>query len=353
MPASGDPHDAQRLFEDDRGGIRSTNCARSAGRANQSPSFAMDTEFSDQECALIAQRISNGSIVPFFGAGASVSRGLPSGSELTRILSEAANFPLPRRSPQPEMALAGQAPASGESRRRSEDLSLVASYLVQQIDSAKLSEELRKALSKNDGPGRLHTLLGAQKALLLYVTTNYDNLIEAAMAERRPHVVVDHGNSEKVWLRNDPESEWEEVVSKDLVIAKTEPVVLKLHGNFDPKAEDYCKYLITEEDYIEYLGRPEGGQVPPALNSRMLNRSFLFLGYGLQDWNIRVLLHRLAEQRRKENKKILSWAIVRDASDAERDIWKRHDVRVFNVDLNEFATRLEGQLERLAATQPR
>ena len=312
----------------------------------------MDSEFTDQECALIAQRISSGTIVPFFGAGASVSRGLPSGSELTRMLSEAANFPLPKRGPQPEMQLSRQSPGS-ETRRRSEDLSLVASYLVQQIDSAKLADELRKALSRSEGPGRLHSLLGKQKALLLYVTTNYDNLIEAAAAERAPHVVVDHGNSEKVWLRRDPDADWEEVVSKDLVIAKTEPVVLKLHGNFDPKADDYCKYLITEEDYIEYLGRPEGGQVPPALNSRMLNRSFLFLGYGLQDWNIRVLLHRLAEQRRRENKKILSWAIVRDASDAERDIWKRHDVRVFNMDLNEFAVKLEEQLERLASSQPR
>jgi len=312
----------------------------------------MDTEFTDKECALIAQRIGNGSIVPFFGAGASVSRGLPSGSELTRILSEAANFPLPRRLAQPEMEMSGQSPAP-ETRRRSDDLPLVASYLVQQIDSAKLADELRKALSRNDGPGRLHLLLGGQKALLLYVTTNYDNLIEAAMAERAPHLVVDHGNSEKVWLRRDPDADWEEVVSKDLIIAKTEPVVLKLHGNFDSKADDFCKYLITEEDYIEYLGRPEGGQVPPALNSRMLNKSFLFLGYGLQDWNIRVLLHRLAEQRRKENKKILSWAIVRDASEAEREIWERHDVRVFNVDLTEFAARLEEQLEKPAATQAR
>lgn len=315
----------------------------------------MDTEFTEEECKLIAERVDNGTIVPFFGAGASISRGLPSGSELTRILSEAAKFPPPKRQPYVEMALtgvqskAGQSPAP-EVRRRSGDLPLVASYLVQRVDSLKLGDELRKALSKSEGPGRLHTFLGTQKALLLYVTTNYDNLIEAAMTERAPHVVVDHGNSEKVWLRRNPDADWEEVVSKDLAIPKTEPVVLKLHGNFDPKADEYCKYLITEEDYVEYLGRPEGGQVPPALNSRMLNRSFLFLGYGLQDWNIRVLLHRLAEQR---NKKIRSWAIVRDASDAEREIWSRHNVNVFNLDLNEFAARLEEQVGKLADSQPR
>lgn len=282
----------------------------------------------------IAHLIAEGGIVPFFGAGASASCGLPSGSKLTQLLSKASSFP--------------------EERRRIEDLSLVASYFEQKKQTSALYREVRSALSTTASPGRLHKLLARQDNLRLYVTTNYDNLIEAAMtdAQRSPCVVVDCKNPEKVWQRRDPRAEWVEVESETLDIAKGEPVVLKLHGGFDPDDSDHCRYIITEEDYVGFLGRPKGGFAPAKLLNRMKTKSFLFLGYGLKDWNVRVLLRMLAEQR-PPGDKVVSWAIVRDAKGPEQEIWERHDVKVCNVDLDDFAANLEPALEALRKNSPR
>src|SRR5262245_40643086 len=113
--------------------------------------------------AEIAKRLREGTIVPFFGAGASIGFGPPSGSELARLLADASKFP--------------DTEGSG-------DLALLASYLVQKEDSLTLRSVLRDALAAQCKPGPLHHLLAAFDSLRLYVTTNYDDLIETALDEK-------------------------------------------------------------------------------------------------------------------------------------------------------------------------
>jgi hypothetical protein len=80
----------------------------------------------------------------------------------------------------------------------------------------------------------------------------------------------------------------------------------------------------------------------------MQSRTLLFLGYGLRDWNFRVLLDRLNRMRAQA---IKSYAIAVDITDAERRLWITRGVEVFNADLNGFVPRLEAELSRtLAAT---
>ena len=43
--------------------------------------------------------------------------------------------------------------------------------------------------------------------------------------------------------------------------------------------------------------------------ARMRNSHFLFLGYGMRDWNLRVILHHIWSQ---QVRKMGSWAIERD-----------------------------------------
>ena len=83
----------------------------------------------------IANRLKAGTIVPFFGAGASIACGLPSGLALAERLVAKSSFP--------------------DDKGR-DDLALVASYLVQKEDSLTLREELRRALDVHAQPGRLH-----------------------------------------------------------------------------------------------------------------------------------------------------------------------------------------------------
>ncbi len=274
----------------------------------------------------IATRLKDGAIVPFFGAGASIACGLPSGAALAERLVARSAFP--------------------DTRGR-DDLALVSSYLVQKRDSLALDAELRKALGVPAEPCRLHRCFANPRleALRIFVTTNYDDLIERALEPRVPWVVVDRGESGSVWCRRHGGT-WEKVAAKELgrtITDPTQPIVLKLHGSLDRENRDNDAFLITEEHYVDFLGRPSGEQIPAMLATAMRRKSFLFLGYGLRDWNIRVLLRKLAEGR-GVSEKIRSWAIVRDPGLAEQELWRAQDVEMYDIDLGEFVNGLEAVL---------
>jgi NAD-dependent SIR2 family protein deacetylase len=270
----------------------------------------------------IVRRLKAGTIVPFFGAGASIASGLPSASKLAERLVAAGKFP----------------DADGR-----DNLALVASYLVQSADSLALRDQLREALNVPAKPGRLHQFLArdAFSDLRLFVTTNYDDLIEQSLESRQPWVVVDRGTPGTVWYKPFAGA-WDECESKNLgyKITDNRPIVLKLHGSLDRVDRDNDSFLITEEHYVNFLGRSEGGQVPQKLATAMRNKSFLFLGYGLRDWNVRVLLHKLALAR-GGTERIRSWAIVLKPSAAETELWKAQNVEMHGVDLDEFVQGLE------------
>jgi NAD-dependent SIR2 family protein deacetylase len=277
---------------------------------------------SEPDYAEIARRLKTGMIVPFLGAGASTTCGLPSGRALAARLVRRAAFP---------------------DNNGREDLALVASYLVQKDDSITLREELRQAFDVQAQPGSLHRCLSkpALTGLRLFVTTNYDDLLEKALDSRNPWVVVDRGTPGNVWVRP-LDGAWQEVEAKNLGYTLTDrrrPIVLKLHGSLAEDRDD-DSFLITEEHYVDFLGRPEGGQVPQMLATMMRERSFLFLGYGLRDWNVRVLLRKLAQSRGRTDK-IRSWAIVRTPAAAEVELWRSQHVEMHDLDLDEFARRLE------------
>ena len=75
-------------------------------------------------------------------------------------------------------------------------------------------------------------------------------------------------------------------------------------------------------------------------------RQFLFLGYGLRDWNLRVVLKNLnavlkiQESVRTEEEEDPSWAIQFEPSLLERRLWERRRVDIYNLDINEFVEQL-------------
>jgi hypothetical protein len=59
-------------------------------------------------------------------------------------------------------------------------------------------------------------------------------------------------------------------------------------------------------------------------------RRVLFLGYGLADWNVRVMLSKWRLEGR-------SWAIQHSPLKSERKIWDKLNVNLYHCDLVEFA----------------
>ena len=107
------------------------------------------------------------------------------------------------------------------------------------------------------------------------------------------------GRSGNVWVRQ-ADGPWNEIEAKrlgELVVDRKRPIVFKMHGSLDREDKDNDAFLITEEQYVDFLGRPDVGQIPPMLAGTMKKKNFLFLGYGLKDWNVRVMLRKLALAR--------------------------------------------------------
>ena len=102
-------------------------------------------------------------------------------------------------------------------------------------------------------------------------------------------------------------------------------IVLKLHGAVDPLPErEWESFVITEDDYIDYLGRSELTAVVPVSLAAKLRRShFLFLGYEMADWNLRLILNRIWGERPVAYR---SWAVQPAPSPLAQAFWRRYDV---------------------------
>ncbi len=106
------------------------------------------------------------------------------------------------------------------------------------------------------------------------------------------------------------------------------------------KENDQDGYVITEEHYTRFLASFSSAKkstlVPPDIALMMRDSRFLFLGYSLRDWNLRVLLETVSRVDRPR-----SWAVQADPDIVEKKIWSTKDVGVYGVNLRDFVKELE------------
>ncbi len=119
-------------------------------------------------------------------------------------------------------------------------------------------------------------------------------------------------------------------------------VILKIHGALDRGDGTFDSYVISEDHYIEYLTHANLSQlVPVSILARVRRSHFLFLGYGMRDWNLRVMLHRIWRERDRGYR---SWAIQRDPDVVDSELWDRREVDVLDVALGDYVGELTRQL---------
>jgi len=87
--------------------------------------------------------------------------------------------------------------------------------------------------------------------------------------------------------------------------------------------------------------------IPVTLNARLRRSHFLFLGYDLADWNLRLMAARL---RGDHAAAYASWAVCAAPSALELAFWRRLDVQAVEVDENAFASLLDGRLDGVELT---
>ena len=80
----------------------------------------------------------------------------------------------------------------------------------------------------------------------------------------------------------------------------------------------------------------------------MRNSSYLFLGYGMRDWNLRAILRRIwGEQVMTYG----SWAIQKEVDAMEQAFWEKRNVKIVKVDLEEYIELLSVALDERIAEQ--
>ena len=101
-------------------------------------------------------------------------------------------------------------------------------------------------------------------------------------------------------------------------------------------------YVITEDHYIDYLTRTAASpsSSPPTSWRGCANSHFLFLGYGMRDWNLRVILHHIWSQQAR---RFGSWAIERDPDPIDAKFWQRHRVEILDARLEDWVDAMNAQ----------
>jgi SIR2-like domain len=293
---------------------------------------------------VIAKAFAHGRVVPFLGAGASLigrinaftpGTNFPTGGELADHLATQSNYP-----------------ADWE-----KSLTRVSQFMLTRLGSGPLYSDLHGVFAAALAPNSLHALLASltlrQKTppATVVITTNYDTLVEDALtAAGVPFDVLTYiarGKKRGLFRHTTSDGAIDTVIDErgydgipfNKILRRLErPLVLKIHGTVAENPDD-DSYVITEEDYIEYLARTDVSILLPTQVAEILaQKHFLFLGYSLSDWNLRVLLSRVWQ--RQEDNSYRSWAANRTISQYDSDFWKQYDVDCHEIDLSHFTTAL-------------
>jgi hypothetical protein len=309
----------------------------------------------------VAKALFRGALVPVLGASAHAAPDggiwepgcgrLPSAAELAHALAE--RFTL---------------------ESESTDLAEVAQRVLAAEGSKPLERAIRDLLLRDPiEPGPIHHALARLPGLLraaecesypLLVTTTYDTALERAFEKAgEPFdlaVCIAAGKDRGRFIHipwYDAEDRPVEPIARpneyvDFPIDDygdlSRPVIFKVHGgavhDAPPGLQVPTGFVITEDDYIGFLSEsPVENLVPTQLLTKLRDSHFLFLGYGVREWSLRVFLRRVWHEGEPG---ATSWAVQAGADEVDDDFWRTLDVERFDLSPADYLADLEQSLAR-------
>lgn len=249
-----------------------------------------------------AQHLYEGNGVYFIGAGISVDSGLPDWKSLLSPFTS----------------------RLGIEELKEKDLPLIAQFIINEEghNRGPFLNAISKQLRKRYSPNPYHESIVRTNVKTIW-TTNYDTIIEDSFS----NAILDIKTTDEDISRFVPDNQLE---------------IIKMHGCIRRSRRD--DIVISEADYEDYfLNRPATAQ---RLRMDLLTKSFLFIGYGLGDPNIKSTLieaRRLAKSATRQH-----YLITKEKSSKEFDLWcknlKRSGISVVTIkehsDLREILDKL-------------
>jgi hypothetical protein len=268
----------------------------------------------------LIENIADGECTPFLGPG--VTQGLlPDPEELAQTLAREHNYPFAKCEDLPRVA---QFVGTLDNRRLRKDVvRLLTSGFKRRIGEKPspndrrlgLSEviesvnwsELSRQLSENE----IHHQL-ADLELPLYITTNFDNFMTLALQtkDKQPR------RETIAWRESLQKEATRPHYDLDPPATLEEPVVLHLYGT----DQDLLSMVLTEDDYLDYLARISRDHeylLPTSVNEALASTTLLFLGYRLEDLDLKVLMRGLLTHLDLERWGMLHVAVQLEATEVD------------------------------------
>jgi hypothetical protein len=301
----------------------------------------------EEHYGYVADALTRGRVVPLLGAGANlcepdrhgwqVGKNLPDGSELAQFIAKMCTYP-------------------GKDRA---DLLRVSQYAQAKRGDGALYDQLRDVFAARYGYTAVHDFLarlpgsleasGGARCHQLIVTTNYDDALEQALtAAGEPFDLVwysSHRLAPQGMFLHRPHGGEPRPIERPNeyhLPVDEQTVILKIHGAVSRGDDAYDSYVISEDDYIKFLTHTSlQDLIPSTLLAKLFTSHILFLGYSLQDWNLRVILHQIATQRDLSRD---SWAIQKQVQEVDRALWECRNVRLHEVALDAYVVELRKRM---------
>jgi hypothetical protein len=233
----------------------------------------------DSDWEVLVDKVERRQCTPFLGAGVSAPH-VPLGGQLSARLAEQYGYPLTDVWNLPRVAQY-----------------IATTYRDSQFPKGKVADlvlECEGHPPDFDDPYQPHRIL-ADFGFPLYVTTNYDRFMSWALERRGCDVCT-------VTCRWNYETRLG-VAPPERPASSDQPLVYHLHG----LATNLASMLLTEDDYVDFLMEAQAdlGQVVPfRIQEALGTTTLLFVGYGLNDWNFRVLLRSVMRKINKSSKRM-------------------------------------------------
>jgi hypothetical protein len=299
-------------------------------------------------CRRMIDYMAGGAVIPFFGAGINLSNRppqasfipgqyLPNAAELSASIAARFNYPFADTT----------------------NLSHVSWYAKSIAGRSGLYRYLHEIFSPDYPLTAVHRFFARLPATLaakgyadrhqLIFTTNYDQLLERAFTEANEpydllfYVAHSEDMREVGRFKYVPHGGERQIIFDptlfDLPMERT--IILKIHGSVETNWED-SSFVISEDDYIDYLARmnTDSYRIPSVVMEKMMQRSFLFLGYSLMDWDLRIL----------HNLNVFGgdpWAIMKQTDEWQMAYWRAHSVQFKQLSLSDYLDALSEELDAL------
>jgi hypothetical protein len=202
---------------------------------------------------------------------------------------------------------------------------------------------------------RLPKTLG--KRYQMIVTPKYDSALEKAFGEAQEQfdlaVYMAPGTEQAGRFVHRPWDQLERTIDKpneysgfpitaaDRTLQRT--VIVRISGTVDDPSAGFPwedNYVITEDHFIDYLnGRSAEESVPGQLLAKLRKANYLFLGYTIADWRLRVFLQRIWKGARLGRNKY--WAVEEEPDELERDLWQQAGATLYQCSLTDYLAGLD------------